>query len=140
MVTRWALATVVLLWRWRRRSFEVSRFKTGGASSHEKCAVDAAVGREQPAPGAQAKIPPRMGRVGRGGVEGRGLVGGRGGRRKKEMDASRQIHPQRVEAGVKMSGDNPLKRGGSRLMVVDSVGVCTIVCFANLFGKLFCWR
>ena len=28
MVTRWALATVTLLWRWRRWNFEVSRFGT----------------------------------------------------------------------------------------------------------------
>jgi len=77
--------------------------------------------------------------VGRGGVDGRTLVGGRGGIQKKETDASHQIHPQRVEADVKMSGDNPLKRGGSRLMVVDSVNVCIFVRVANLFGNLFCW-
>ena len=65
------------------------------------------------------------------------MVGGKGGRRKKKMDAFHQIHPQRIEAGVRMSGDNMLKHGGSRLMVVDSVGVCTFVCVVNLFGKMF---
>ena len=140
MVTRWALAAVILLWRWRRRNFETSRLGTEGASSHEKCAVDAAVGREQPAPGAEAKVPIGVGRMGRGGVGSRTLEGGRGGKQKKEMETSRQLHPQRAEADARMTGDDPLKRGSLRLMDVDSVGVCRIVRLANLFGNLFCWR
>ena len=144
MVTRVGLTAVILLRRWLRWGFELFSFRTTGASSQgagtrEKCAVDAAVRRKQPAPGAKTKVPTGVGRVSRGGADGRTLVGGRGGKQKKETDASHQIHPQRVEADVRMSGDNPLKRGSLRLMVVDSVNACMFVRVANSFGNLFCW-
>ena len=59
--------------------------------------------------------------MGRDVVRGQALVGGRGGRQKKEKVTSRPVHPQHVEAAVRMRGDNALKRGSLRLTVVSSV-------------------
>ena len=142
MVTRNGLTTVLWLWRWRRWGYELFSFRTTGASSQgagtrKKCAVDVAVGREQPTPSAKTEVPTGVGRVGRGGAKERALVGGRGGIQKKEKATSHPDHPQRVEAAVRMRGDNALKRGSLRLTVVRSV-LETCLRF-KFVGNLFRW-
>ena len=142
MVTRVGLTTVIWLWRWLRWGFELFSFRTTGASSQgagtrEKCAVDVAVGREQPTPSAKTEVPTGVGRVGRGGAKERALVGGRGGIQKKEKATSHPDHPQRVEAAVRMRGDNRLKRSSLRLTVVNSV-VEICLCFKFVVSS-FCW-
>ena len=75
--------------------------------------------------------------MGRGGVEGQALVGGRGGIQKKEKATSHPDHPQHVEAAVWMRGDNKLKRSSLRLTVVYSV---LEICLRFKFvGNLFRW-